>query len=501
MQTYLQRRGAVYYYRRIVPLDVQAALARQHWTFSLKCKDAGEANAKARLQAVEHDRLIADARTASSPDAAPKPVASMSRDEFEYLEAQSEFLSDEGFRLDMEAEELDDLLATRPDLAKRNAAEQQEQIATAVEAERNWRASLGRNQAVDKGGDAKPAKGKGVYLDTDIVDLWAAERKVTRKGKDTHRRVAEWFNARVGRMSVELITRKHVLTFKDKLLSEGQTAANINMKLSRLRTLLNWAFGNEYADSNAAANISIKDPDAGKKKRLSFTLPDLQTIFDSPVYSLGQRPVRGRGEAAYWLPLLGLYTGARLEELGQLRVSDVQHLNYAGDDGTMISGWFLHLTEDDADDDEDEGPKNKLKNAGSERLVPVHPEIQRLGFLEYVAKQGKAGRVFPELKPDIYDRLTAKWGEWFGPYLRKVCGIADRRKVFHSFRHTFKDYARKAMPEPVQRQIMGHAGKDVADGYGSGFDHHALAVAMAAYKVPGLRLPAPPQPRTQMQPQ
>lgn len=496
MQTYLQRRGAVYYYRRIVPLDVQAALARQHWTFSLKCKDAGEANAKARLQAVEHDRLIADARTASSPDAAPKPVASMSRDEFEYLEAQSEFLSDEGFRLDMEAEELDDLLATRPDLAKRNAAEQQEQIATAVEAERNWRASLGRNQAVDKGGDAKPAKGKGVYLDTDIVDLWAAERNVTAKGKDTHRRVAEWFNARVGRMSVELITRKHVLTFKDKLLSEGQSAANINMKLSRLRTLLNWAFGNEHADSNAGAGISVKQADAGKKKRLPFTLSDLQAIYDSPVYSRGDRPAQGRGEAAYWLPLLALYTGARLEELGQLRVSDVQNIEYADDDGAMQSGWFLHITTDS----DGEGQENKLKNAGSERLIPVHPEMQRLGFIDYVATQGKAGRVFPELKPDIYDRLTAKWGEWFGPYMRKVCGIVDRRKVFHSFRHTFKDYARKAMLEGVARQIMGHAGKDVADDYGSGFDHHSLAVAMAAYKVPGLRLPAPPKPRTQMQP-
>jgi len=151
----------------------------------------------------------------------------------------------------------------------------------------------------------------------------------------------------------------------------------------------------------------------------------------------------------------------------------------------MHSGWFLHITENtDA-----AGQENRLKNAGSERLIPVHPEMQRFGFLDYVAKLDNAGRVFPDLKANIYGRLTAKWGEWFGPYMRKVCGITDRRKVFHSFRHTFKDYARKTMPDGIQRQLMGHAGKDVADDYGSGFDHHALSVAMAAYKVPGLKLP------------
>lgn len=100
--------------------------------------------------------------------------------------------------------------------------------------------------------------------------------------------------------------------------------------------------------------------------------------------------------------------------------------------------------------------------------------------------------MFSELVPNIYVRLTATWGEWFGPYMRTVWGITDKRKVFHSFRYTFKDCNRRAgIAEGVQRQLMGHAGKDVADDYGSGYDLNALTEAMATYRVPGLVIVRP----------
>jgi integrase len=277
-----------------------------------------------------------------------------------------------------------------------------------------------------------------------------------------------------------------VLAFKDKLLAEGQSVSNTNMKLSRLRTLLGWAYQNDLIPANVAEGISVKVADGGKNRRLPFSLAELQAIFSSPVYAIGERPKRGKGEAAYWLPLLGLFTGARLEEIGQLRVADIQKHSYPDRDGKMLSGWFLHITQDT----DERGQANRIKNAASERLVPVHPELERLGFIAYVeGLDDQKGRVFPDLVANVYGRLTAKWGEWFGPYLRTVCGITDKRKVFHSFRHTFKDYTRRAgTAEGVQRQLMGHSGKDVADGYGSGYDLNSLVEAMAGYRVPGLEI-------------
>ncbi|MBA3678497.1 MAG: site-specific integrase, partial [Sphingosinicella sp.] len=260
----------------------------------------------------------------------------------------------------------------------------------------------------------------------------------------------------------------------------------IKMKLSRLRTVLQWAADNDYAESNVAAGITIKDTDAAKNKRKEFDLGSLNSIFGSPVFSEGARPAGGKGEAAYWLPLLALFTGARLEELGQLRPSDVSLEHYPDGDGAAQSGWFIRIMEDAGEDD------LKIKNAASERRIPVHPELERLGFIRFVQSAKAAGdaRLFPKLKTNVYGRLAAKWGEWFSGYLRGVCGVTDKRMVFHSFRHTFKHYARHAgIIEGVQRQIMGHSPGDVADEYGSGYSLFQAVEGMRLYKVPGLSLP------------
>jgi integrase len=97
--------------------------------------------------------------------------------------------------------------------------------------------------------------------------------------------------------------------------------------------------------------------------------------------------------------------------------------------------------------------------------------------------------LFPELKPGAYGRRTAKWGEWFSEFLRNVCRITDRRLVFHSFRHTFKDLARHSgIPEPIQRQLMGHGSRDVADDYGEGYSLFQLVAAIRSYRVLGLQI-------------
>jgi len=102
---------------------------------------------------------------------------------------------------------------------------------------------------------------RAAMLDTIIVDRWAAERKVVKKGVDTPRAVARWFYQRVGSKPVSEITRADVLAFKDKLIAEGQSPANTLMKLSRLRTLLQWAADNDYAASNAAQGVRVLDTD------------------------------------------------------------------------------------------------------------------------------------------------------------------------------------------------------------------------------------------------
>lgn len=514
MCSYLHRApNGVYYFRMGIPADLRPFMAGKREikrSLGLKDRDAAKAvipdmtkAAHALLKQAERDKAVDKSgdKTAPSP-VKPRSANQIERDQrrWEHEQEQADMVGNALFASDMEIERLEPVMdaladgievdASPADMARAGKllVEHERERAGAMVASlharygQNARASESQNQAVD----CEPDTASGLYLDKDILDRWAAERGVVPKGKDTHKSVAEWFYARTGRKPVDKITRQDVLTFKDKLLAEGQSVSNTNHKLSRLRTLLGWAYQNDLTASNVAERISVKVADSGKGKRLPFSLADLQTIFSSPVYANGDRPTQGRGEAAYWLPLLGLFTGARLEELGQLRVTDVQQVSYADQDGKMLSGWFLHITENL----DDQNQVNQIKNAASERYVPVHPELEKLGFIAYVqGLKDQTGRVFPELKPNVYGRLTAKWGEWFSPYMRTVCGVTDRRKVFHSFRHTFKDYTRRAgIAEGVQRQLMGHAGRDVADDYGSGYDLHNLAMAMASYRVPGLQI-------------
>lgn len=334
-----------------------------------------------------------------------------------------------------------------------------------------------------------PAPTSVAALDTDIVDGWAAERKPSQKAVDSCRSEARKFLVHTGPKAVGTITRQDVLAYKAAMIADGQSPANIKTRLSRLNTVLGWAAENGHLAANPAKGITIKVPKKSKDKRQPFGADDLNAIFAGPVHADRERPLGGRGEAAYWLPLLALFSGARLEEIAQLRPHDVAQHSYVDGDGQTRRGWFIKIVEDEGED------ATTVKTVGSERVVPVHPVLEALGFIAFVKVQHDAGRarLFHLLKPGAYGKLGNKWGEWWSGYMRGTVGITDKRKVFHSFRHTFKDMARHCgLPEGVTRQIMGHSGEDVADDYGNGYSLFQLVEGMAKVKTLGVTLPAPP---------
>jgi len=504
MCTYLDQVRSTYYFRRVVPVELRPHLLtatgkpRGEFKISLGTKDRAEAKRLLPDYVQMTDRLFDEARsklTNEAPsEAAPSTLidsqwlGEFATEEAEFAarktaEREARRLARRHYR-DEWRERLDGTTARMPPryAALRDLVREQEERAAAAEA--RLRALEGTGAPASAQPSTPPVAAS--WLDKEVVDLWAAERKPKQKGIDAHRAVARWFYDRVGRKAVDEITRQDVLAFKSKLLEGGQTPANIKQKLSRLRTLLQWAADNGHAASNAAHGITIKDTHAAKNKRKPFDLPALNAIFGSPIYASGERPTRGRGEAGYWIPLLALFTGARMEELGQLRPSDVTRLPYPDPEGNEQQGWFLHLVEVEGENG------TELKTAESERLVPLHPELERLGFVAFAQsmKEQDQERLFHLLTPGPYGNLTHKWGQWFGSYLRNTCGVTDKRMTFHSFRHTFTDYVRRPdIPEGIQRQLVGHSSKDVHDDYGSGYNLHWLVEAVKLYRIPGLKLP------------
>ena len=146
-------------------------------------------------------------------------------------------------------------------------------------------------------------------------------------------------------------------------------AATINKWLTCLQGVLNWARKNgvipdEVVWADPVSGMRLKVP---RSKRRPWEPEELKVLFSSPIYLQGARPKGGKGEAAYWMPLLALYSGARLNELAPMCADDVKADNSSG-------VRFMTVIED-----EDAGRSVKTEN--SVRAFPIHPELVRIGFL------------------------------------------------------------------------------------------------------------------------
>lgn len=65
-----------------------------------------------------------------------------------------------------------------------------------------------------------------------------------------------------------------------------------------------------------------------KADRKPFSIEDLQKIFQP-------ENLKNKASEQFWAPLLGLFTGGRLGELSQLRVTDIQKSKASGQLASM----------------------------------------------------------------------------------------------------------------------------------------------------------------------
>ncbi|MEX5390585.1 site-specific integrase [Enterobacter cloacae] len=182
-----------------------------------------------------------------------------------------------------------------------------------------------------------------------------------------------------------------------------------------------------------------------------FEPNDLKAIFSLPQYvsGTGERNKHGRFHQYqpyyYWMPLLALFTGARVNELAQLRLDDIQE-----DDGI----YFFNL---DVDGETDK----KLKNANARREIPIHSMLIKLGLIEYVKALRGAGyeRLFPEITPNTVKGHGKAVSGWFNESVlkNKLKLERDRTKSFHSFRHSVSTYLKeKGVNSELRAQLAGH---------------------------------------------
>lgn len=201
-------------------------------------------------------------------------------------------------------------------------------------------------------------------------------------------------------------------------------------------------------------------------ERDALSSEDLQKIFGAKWFrdGVGARTARGTfyhyRPHYYWLPLLALLAGGRLNELSQLYLADI----VVGAEGAYLDFNLNGEGKVDAD-----ATDKSLKTVNAHRKVPLHPLLVELGLLDYVVALRAAGhrRLFPELKHDAIKGYGKAAGRWFNDrYMGLELGIErNGRKTFHSFRHNFSTGLGDInTPHRVKDQLTGHSkGKSEGD--------------------------------------
>jgi integrase len=317
-----------------------------------------------------------------------------------------------------------------------------------------------------------------------LFDLWAKTAIRRETTVEDYRKVFTSFAEFVQGKKLATISRVDVLGFRDFLAAQGQSPVTVTRKIGILKTLFRVAQDYELLKNNPADQIRAVHS-VRQKSRVAFTADDLSRIFSSPIYTEQYRPTAGGKEACYWLPLLALFTGARVEELAQLLVEDIRHAEGLGG--------YINIS--------DEAAHSQLKNAASRRRIPLHRTLIDCGFLDYTQSVRDGLFLFPALKPNPRRKLGGYFSTFFSGYLRKRVRITDKRKVFHSFRHTFKDICRRVgIDEAVHDALTGHTAPHAGRRYGNEqYPLEPLFAAMEQFEVPGLDLSylytRPPSPR------
>jgi len=234
-----------------------------------------------------------------------------------------------------------------------------------------------------------------------------------------------------------------VLTF-DQVVAEGE-ALNVDRPAQATMEKHRRFLVSFFKQLQAAGAIRLSPMDsfgklrkdltrASDKTERYFPIEDLERMFDPKTFV----PWAMKYPHRWWCPILALYTGARINELAQLKLIDIGE-----EHGQRCI--FIQQTEDsDLPKHDRNRSRQSLKGESAIRTIPIHPALIAAGFLEFVEDMRECGhpRLFPHLSAGVNQRTgetNARYSQGvlnqFSTYLKQL-GF-PKGVGFHAFRHTF----------------------------------------------------------------
>lgn len=221
----------------------------------------------------------------------------------------------------------------------------------------------------------------------------------------------------------------------------GLSTTTVRKHFSNLTNLLKHLKGYGYEIFDwSFEGVRPRKPKRGSIRLQQFKPKpkDIEPLFSAPIFvgceSAKKRAIPGDEiyhGALFYLPVMITYIGARRIELAGLHIDDI----YQDDENN--NEWIIHIRNND---------HRRVKTVQSDRKIPLHPELLRLGILDYQNKIRSLGyeTLFPELfstktDNDPGDRFYTE----FVPLMKKAMGTALWGRTIHAFRHGLADHLKQ----------------------------------------------------------
>ena len=242
--------------------------------------------------------------------------------------------------------------------------------------------------------------------------------------------------------------------------SEGLKPMNsgtANTYLGEMRAFFEHLVKTGVCSQNPFTKMNIKKTKAPRSSR-TFSNVELSKIFGGAFFMGAKSEKRPYAPGShlinnwnFWAALIALTTGARISEIIQLRPQDIRQT-----DGV----WVFDVNDEDG---------KRTKTQSSVRIVPVHPELHRIGILGLAAAQRARGHLtlLPEAPKPVRGVPSKQASQWMTERFLPALGIDWDGAGFHSFRHCFITAARDAgVVQETVDAMTGHANGAVRSKYG-----------------------------------
>ena len=275
------------------------------------------------------------------------------------------------------------------------------------------------------------------------------------------------WRALIGDKPIATIRRTDLKTFADHLRDRPNARGGrlnrktIGRSLGHIKTFMAWAVAAGFTEDDNFGGVQARSATSEERiagpPRRAFTDNELLKLFRCPIFLY---PRNRSDQADAMFLVVAALTGARTEELATapaalVRLGDVNCLDLRS---------------------------VGRKTGAAPRLVPILPDLARIGLLNWSSEQEARGYLL--LQPDATPRTAAGWSKRLNRYISKHISD-DPELVLYSLRHSFGQMLRAAaLGDELADKVLGHSSGKVGSGYGRDLSAQEAALFVERVRPP-----------------